>query len=209
MQPLQPIKPSAGTTNNDFWLECFTQPVSQPDSHPPMSQHAASPGGKDRRPCTYSTTTQRTAPPVLFAPLTTHWPLLDLPLHMHHQAWPSHMEAPGHHNHHPSTTQTQPLPHSCHYVNKGVRQRHTFHFRHVCITAAAAHMGRGTAPIPIDQQKLVTPLRPLQLKCELCNHPLFANYFMISDTAADRAHGWPIHTSTAPKPTLLWLWSCS
>ena len=32
-------------------------------------------------------------------------------------------------------------------------------------------MGRGTAPTPADQQQRVTPLRPLQLECELRNHP--------------------------------------
>ena len=80
----------------------------------------------------------------------------------------------------------QPLPHPCRDFNNGVCRRHTCRFRHVCARCHDQGTGRGSAPLPIDHQQLVTPLRSLVLERELANHP---NKDFVSQLLHNIQHG--------------------
>ena len=56
-------------------------------------------------------------------------------------------------------------------------------------SATSEGTGRGNAPRPIDQQQLVTPLRPLVLERELANHP---NKDVVRQLLHNIQHGCPI-----------------
>ena len=156
--------------HNDLWLECFAQPVTQLDSHPPVSTAPAE--GKTRRPCTYCGSLYHYSENCPSNPFRTSRNALPST----RPAYTPTGMAKSHGNAQPQSSpltysNTQPLPHPCRDFNKGMCQRRTCRFRHACTKCSSSLHGERDYPNPRYQQQLVTPLRPLQLECELRNHP--------------------------------------
>ena len=116
-----------------------------------------------------STTTQRIAPLILFVLLASLPPLLAPPLAQPQLPLPPPQPQPQLHNPYPPAT--SPSPTSAAISTGAHASAAHAAFAIAAQSAPAQPMGRGTVPLPIDQQQLVTPIRPLQLERELAQHP--------------------------------------
>ena len=133
--------------HNDLWLECFTQPVTQLGSHPPVSTAPAE--GKTRRPCTYCGSLYHYPESCPSNPFRTSRNALPSTRPAH---TPTGM-AKSHGNAQPQSSplinsNTQPLPHPCRDFNKGMCQRRTCRFRHACTKCSSSLHGERDCPNP-------------------------------------------------------------
>ena len=157
-----PTKPFAGTANTT------TYGWSALHSLRPSHKHSLQPTNNQLQ--SGPITTLKTVPPTLFVPLATHLLLLDPPC----------AQRP--------ILQAYPLPQANHCCSNHpllVPTASTSHIpaatltklsaSSVCANSApllgAESMGRGTAPLSVDQHQLVTPMQLLQLERKLDFHP--------------------------------------
>ena len=152
--------------NNELWLNASLT-HRPPHSHTHPNHRPRLPVARAHTAAAY-TTTQTIAPRTLFVPLADEPALQELLNITHH---PPLLLTPcsGHQSHRYQSPLHSLTPAATSITESAVAQ--CVGFATPALGVASGPTGKGTAPAPVDQQQLVTPLRPLILERELCTHP--------------------------------------
>ena len=163
----RPTVQCAGTTRTTSFGSNASLTHRPPHSHTHPNHRPRLPIARAHTAAAY-TTTQTIAPRTLFVPLADEPALQEL-LNITHHAPLLLTPCSGHQSHRYQSPLHSLTPAATSITESAIAQ--CVGFATPALGVASGPTGKGTAPAPVDQQQLVTPLRPLILERELCTHP--------------------------------------